>query len=252
MTLSERYNYDHRLAGHPLFVKILYVVPVLLLLVFSNSELFSGCVFAGYFLLTRWFAKVSFRAIFSLYSIPLFFILTGCVTIAISANASNPLIDVPWLSPGFEKEGLFLAGKIFLKSMGIVSVVFFGLLTFSVSDMAEMMNDVKLPAIFVDIFVLTYKFIFFIFMAADSSLIAQKSRLAYGAGQNKIYHFSLLVTSVFTKAFRKTRALEISANSRLCGDQFTFLREKRSIDKGKLIPPLMLTIFWGILFFLVR
>jgi|GEM_PF-2091587 len=252
MFLNDIYNYNHRLADHPVFVKSLYVAPAFLFLLFSESMLFKAFVLAGYFLLTLRIARISFGKLIKLYSIPVFFILTGCVTIALSADSSKPFISFQGYSLGFEHSGLLLAGEIFLNSTGIVSVVFFGLLTFSISDISIGMRFLRLPVIFVDLFILTYKFIFFLSRAANSMMIAQKSRLAYISSKSNIFHFSLLVSSVFRKAFKQTHALEIASNSRLSDDKFVFVKEKKNATKEKLIGPLALTICFTTLFVILE
>lgn len=239
MTIQNIYNYKHLLAKVPLMIRAFYVLPAFLLLIVSNSTLFYFCLFAVFLLMNRYISKIKFSRLLQLYKYPLFFILTGCITIAISFGVENPLVSINNIDLGIDQTNALVAQTIFFRSLAILSIVWFYLLTHTISEISEVMHKCKLPDLLVELFVLSYKFINNLWSAGKNMLIAQNCRLAYSSRGNKIYTASLLIAAIFRKAIIQTSQLEIASDSRLGEGNFYFLNPHREYFRKQWIGPIV-------------
>ena len=237
MVLQEVYNHRHKLVGIPLIIRSLYVFPAFALTLFSNSAAINITTILIYLFITQLITKISFKKILKLYTYPLLFIILGCLTIAFSFNSSTPIFPGSQLNFGFEGEDIRLATQILLRSIAIVCIVFFWLLTHTISEISEAMRFLRLPNLFIEIFGLTYKFIFNLSTVSKIMYTAQLSRQGYINRRNKVYAFTMLSSAVFRKAMQQSHHLAIAADVRLGNGCFYFLRKKNRFKLRQLIVP---------------
>ncbi|MFO8001547.1 MAG: CbiQ family ECF transporter T component, partial [Marinilabilia sp.] len=187
-------------------------------------------------------SKIKLSRISKMYKFPLFFILTGCITIAVSFGSADPLISLNIGGLGIDKANALLARDIFFRGLAVLSLIYFYLLTHTISEISETMYKSKFPNLLVELFVLSYKFIHNLWSTSKTMLIAQNCRLAYSHRRNRIYAFSLLLSAVFRKALNQTSQLEVAINSRLGDGHFYFLNPQRGFHKAQIIAPLLLSV----------
>ncbi len=252
MLIEQLYNYNHRLVQTHAVIKGLYCVPVFVLAVLSENTNFHLIVFLLFFIGSTVVARVPLLKLIHLFLLPLTFTAVGCVTLLVSRTDPLQTEAFSFLGLTLDQATYPLAISIFFKSMAIVSVVYFFLLTHSISQIAAMMYACNIPSLFVDLFVLTYKFIHLLTHTATSMLIAQKCRMGYAQGQRKtIQNFALLFSAVFKHAMQQTEQLEIAMASRLGSDEFLFLRPKHVFFKSHLVLPILFNTGLFIAFFIV-
>jgi cobalt ECF transporter T component CbiQ len=236
MLIESLFNYEHKLAKTPILVKSIYVIPAFILSIISNVLVFHAVVFVLYFLGILIVTKIRLVKLLKLFFVPGIFILMGCVTLLFSLDIQNPLAKMIWI----HKESYPMAISIFFKSYAIISVVYFWLLTNTISEITASMYACKIPPLFVELFVLTYKFIHLLMHTAKTMLIAQKCRLGYAAvRRNSINTFAYLFAAVLKKSMQQTAQLEIAMDSRLGNNKYVFVSINQPFIIGKIKQPII-------------
>lgn len=252
MLLTQIYNQNHKLSEVALPVRGVYILPAFILVLFGDSLIFNTLVFVVFLGLSRYICDVSFKQLFSLFKIPSVFILSGCITIAISFNSTHPFMAYKGITLGFIPHGLQLALHTISRSTAILSVVYFALLIHTISEISEVMRRSRVPKILIELFVITYKFIENLISTAANIYTAQKCRLAYSVGKHQLHSFSLLVYAIFRNAMAQTHQLQIAIESR-CGEEtYDFMREEYQYHKNQIVWPVVISSVLFISFFIIR
>ena len=113
-------------------------------------------------------------------------------------------------------ESAVSGGILFLRSFTSVSCFYFFILTTPVSDVEYILKKMKLPLLFVEIFMMTYRFIFVTAEMAGMIVRSQRSRSGYSSLRNRVNSISLLASSVFVKSYFFSRASYNAMLSRGC------------------------------------
>ncbi|MBP8791716.1 MAG: hypothetical protein KBE41_01105 [Lutibacter sp.] len=239
MLIEDLYNYNHKLAKTSLILKSLYVFPAFVLSIFSNEIIFHASIFIGYFAAIMVVSKPSILKLLKLFLLPGAFIFIGCFTLLLSINFSGNLKN--FIS--IDKETYPLAIAIFFRSYAIVSVVYFWLLTNTISEIAALMYRCKIPNLFVELFVLVYKFIHLLMHTTKAMLTAQKCRMGYtSTRKNSINSFAYLFGAVFKKSMQQTEQLELAMDARLGNNSYVFVKPLQNFKMNELLMPLTLNI----------
>ncbi len=252
MIIEELYNHTHKLADVPMVVRSFYIFPALIGVLFFNSVVFNLNLIVIFLLLTLFITRIQVRKVLRLYSIPLVFIAFGCLTIASSFDSIKPFISIGHFHLGFDRENVKLALFIFSRSIAIVCIVFFGLLTHTVSEIATSMKFIGLPHLFIEIFILTYKFIINLAYISKEMYTAQLSRQGYMNKRNNISSFTCLLSGIFRRAIQQANYLAIAIDARSGGNSFCFVSKEKSFKKQQLISPALLLLLLVVLFLIER
>ena len=241
MILQDIYHYDHKLNALPHSVWALYVVPAFVLALLSHSLVFNGILIVLYIVLSIKLARARAIQLFRLYKIPLLFIFMGSLTVAVSFQSSDSLFSVKGLSIGFGKENLMLAVETLFRSLAVISIVFFALLTRTISEIAEIMHACYVPNIIIELFILTYKFISNLGDIITRMIIAQKSRLAYTRRGNKFHSLTNLFSAVFRRSVAKSMQLDMVMQARMGSGNFYFVSRRKLLKNRQVLEPLLLS-----------
>lgn len=244
MQLVELFNYNHKLATSSVLIRTLWVLPAFIFVIFSTNSMFHLLVFLLFITSLVLIVKPSIFKLIKLLLIPGAFIFLGCITLLFSINLKVPFFKMVYLN----EEMFFKVIVLFSRSYALIAIVYFWILTQSISEIASGMRAIKIPVLFVELFVLTYKFIFLLMGSFKTMLLAQKCRLAYSTtSKNAIKSYGFLFAAIFTKAMQQTSQIEIAMASRLGINEFCFVRP-RIVNKGKDVFTML--IFNGLLVFI--
>lgn len=239
MLIEDLYNYNHKLVKTSLILKSLYVFPAFILSIFSNDLFFHACIFVSYFAAILIVSKPSVFKLLKLFLLPGAFIFLGCFTLLLSFNFHES-------SSGFislDQDTYPLAIAIFFRSYAIVSIVYFWLLTHTISEIAALMYLCKIPTLFVELFVLVYKFIHLLMHTTKAMLTAQKCRMGYTSSRkNAIQSFANLFGAVFKKSIQQTEQLELAMNARLGNNDYLFVKPLQTFKRQELLMPITINI----------
>ena len=227
MLIEDLYNYNHKLVKTPMVIKSLYVLPAFILSIISTNLLFHIGIIAIFLVAIIYVTQQPILKLLKLFLIPTAFIFIGCLTLLVSINFNGNWQTFIY----FNKETLSVTIAIFFRSYAIVSVVYFWLLTNTISEIVALMYACKIPNLFVELFVLIYKFIYMLIYTTKSMLIAQKCRMGYASiRKNSINSFAYLFAAVFKQSMLQTSQLEIAMDSRLGNNEYLFVKPKVSLD----------------------
>lgn len=239
MLIEDLYNYNHKLVKTPVVIKSLYVLPAFILSIISTNLFFHVGIIVTSLIAMIYVTQQPILKLLKLFLIPSAFIFLGCLTLLVSINFNGSWRTFLYIN----KETLPVATAIFFRSYAIVSVVYFWLLTHTISEIAEIMYTCKIPSLFVELFVLIYKFIHMLMHTTKTMLIAQKCRMGYTSiRKNSINSFAYLFGAVFKQSMLQTAQIEIAMDARLGNNNYLFVKPLQAFKIDNIIMPLAVNI----------
>ncbi len=218
MIVTQLYNPGHRLVGQPVMLKFMFVALVIVLSFLSRSVWFYSFIFLLFVCLVPIFTGIAPFKLFKLLSIPFTFILIGCLTLSF-----NLQFDQGMPSLTYHKSQFDLALAIFLRSSALVTIVSFWLLTNSMAEISGVFRKLYVPFLFIELFILSYKFIFFAIQLSRSLYQSQKSRLGWSNYRKLGKDTSYLANQVFIQSWCLARRFIHSLDSRMYNQGIAFL-----------------------------
>ena len=108
--------------------------------------------------------------------------------------------------------------------------LFFIALTTPMAEILEILQRLRVPAVFVDLTMLTYRFIFILIEEAGQIYRAQVMRLGYGRFRESIQSFGMLAGALFLRTWESGEALILAMDARCYDGRLTLPGEPRSIS----------------------
>lgn len=197
-------------AGSFLFFSLLLKTPASAGFVFL---LMGSAVVAG--------AKVPFVYYIKMLLLPFLFLVTSVVMILFSfapatAAVFNPLFQMVignwqlYMSQGSAQQ----VSGLLLSVMAGVSCMYFFILTTPIQQIIWLLQKMKLPALFIELFALTYRFIFVLMNNGNRVWTAQMSRLGYTGLKHSFTSSAQLVLSMFIKSLKTAQETQRAMDSR--------------------------------------
>lgn len=155
-------------------------------------------------------AGVKIHEYIKLLSIPFVFILLGVITIIVEINAHPGDyirgFEFRHIRFSISINSVYEGRMLFLRSFTSVSCFYFFILTTPVSDVEYILKKMRLPALFREMFMMIYRFIFITAEMAERIMISQRSRSGYTSFKKSIQSIGILASSVFVKSFFSGKA----------------------------------------------
>jgi len=123
--------------------------------------------------------------------------------IAITPEQDHAILKLGILPLYITRETLTLCIKVFIRSLSSVALIFSLSLTVPMQHLIRWMKWLKTPDAFIELFVLSYRFIFILIEEAQDMLIAQEMRFGYFHLRNAIKTVNQLGASLFMRAFAR-------------------------------------------------
>ncbi len=160
------------------------------------------------------------RVLFSEAAFLMFAVLGVAVSVGLdTAPPMGWMIRVGPLAFGTTPASLDLALRLATRALGCVAALNFLVLTTPFIDIVELLRRMRMPALLIEIVMLTYRFIFILLESLDRMHNAQDSRLGYSSFRNSMASLGLLGSRLFVDAYHRSRRMEIALESRgSCGD----------------------------------
>lgn len=156
-------------------------------------------------------ARIPGKVVLKLMLMPLGFLLIGVITIAvvISSHPAGMLasLQIGHFYLGVTEASLLQASSILMRALSSVTCLYFLALTIPMIELIYVLQKLKVPAIFVELMMLMYRFIFVFVETAFNIYTAQSSRWGYCNFKRSIYSFGVLFGNLCQKVFFKTKAL---------------------------------------------
>ncbi|WP_027365339.1 cobalt ECF transporter T component CbiQ [Desulfotruncus alcoholivorax] len=165
-------------------------------------------------------ARIPMKVYLKLMSLPLSFLSIGVLTIAVSISthgfgaAQLAGITISGINIGITHSGLHSAAGLFFKSLGAVSCLYFLSLTTPAVEIVDVMRKLKIPALFIELTDLIYRFIFVMLATAEDIYTSQSSRWGYASLKNSMKSLGQLTAALFIKAYHRSQTLFTALSSR--------------------------------------
>jgi len=175
-------------------------------------------------------AKIPVRFYIRLLLIPVSFAAMSIAVILFITPGGDVLLEVPGLPLTITAGGANLAALLLARVFGGMCSLFFIALTTPMAEILEILQRLRVPAVFVDLTMLTYRFIFILIEEAGQIYRAQVMRLGYGRFRESIQSFGMLAGALFLRTWESGEALILAMDARCYDGRLTLPGEPRSIS----------------------
>lgn len=158
---------------------------------------------------------LSIKQIFKLLSIPMLFVLTSCFLILISFSSIDGVIL--WQGPvhlTIYKANAIMAQETLLRSLCGISMIFCISTTVPMRHFMNWMRMLRLPEEFIELFVLTYRFLFILLEEASDLVTAGDMRFGYSSLKTAFPTMGMMIKSLLFKTFKRYEDLSQSLELR--------------------------------------
>ncbi|MGV8905183.1 MAG: cobalt ECF transporter T component CbiQ [Acetobacterium sp.] len=215
--MIDRFAHSNRLSSANPTLKVVASLIMLLSVFFIKEPLYMAGVFAVMASCTLLWAKIPVRVYLHTLIFDSFFIIPGALALlfTISQGGGGYLFSFQLFSftVGVTPENISLAGLVFSRAMSGVSCMLFLIYTTPVMQIAGVMKKAHISNTFLEIFILTYRFIFDYWDKIKLMATAQELRFGYrnlkGAYQSVAMILSNLLLMAVKSYEEMTRTLEL-------------------------------------------
>lgn len=166
-------------------------------------------------------AKIPLAYYLKILLLPIFFLLTSVLAILISIVPANmELLDSvlsmkmgPWQLYISQTKYKMVIALIFTV-VASVSCMYFFILTTPIQQIVWLFQKLRLPALFVELFLFTYRYLFVLLEKTVEIRLAQTSRLGYQTSRNAITSIGQLLVSLFIKSMRSAKEVHMAIEIR--------------------------------------
>ena len=218
MIYIDKCAYTNRLTHvHPL-EKFVFVALTMAICLTSNSILVPITIMTIMSYLTIFKAGIHFKFYLKLMLIPFSFLVLGILSIAINIipnpNEALASINIFGSHYGITHQSLIYSTKLFFRSLGSVSCLYFLSLTTPLVDIISVLRKFKFSEIFLELMSLMYRLIFILIRIAGRIYSSQSSRLGHSTLKNKFKSLGALASRLFILSYKNVNDLFISLESR--------------------------------------
>lgn len=232
MLLIDKYAYmNHLKSIHP--AEKMFLAFFLLIFTLTVKDiLVSLLTFTVMSSLTIFAAKIPFRYYVKLLLLPVFFLLSGTLTILFSFTRGDiPFSGVIWK---IEIEGwhIFISASnmdkvctLLFVVLASISCLYFLTLTTPIQAIFQVLRKLKVPSLLMELIEITYRFIFVFIESAQQIYLAQQTRLGYHSIKQSFHSMGLLISSLFAAVFQRAGELTVAMYSSGYEGEMLFLDE---------------------------
>ncbi len=121
---------------------------------------------------------------------------------------------------------------LIVTALGAVSCLYFLAMNTPMTEICEVLKRMHCPTLFIELMLLTYRFIFILLEVASAILTAQKSRLGNRNFRTSLDSFGKMVSILFIRSLKKSTHLYDAMESRCYNGELNVLRDgSRSVCK---------------------
>lgn len=228
MILIDSLSYSSKLRYKNPEEKFAFAAASLLICVVSRSVLAALVILTvnSYLIVRR--GRIPCLFYFGYLSVPLVFLALSTFTILINVS-KVPLngyaipIGAYYLTSSME--GLIRGGGLMITALSAVSCLYFLSMNTPVTEICEVLKRLHCPMIFIELMLLTYRFIFILAEVAGAVLTAQKCRLGNRDLRTSADSFGKMISILFVRALKKSAHLYDAMEARCYDGDLRMLRE---------------------------
>lgn len=221
MLQIDKYAYTNPLKNiHPL-EKSVFCFSFLFFSLVTKDTLIALITFSVMSTMSLVGVRVAWRNYLKLLMLPFFFLMTSVMTLLISFSPVDVVLDHPLWSMSIASWQIYMSFESINRGfqmictvMACISCMYFFILTTPLPQMIWIMQKVKVPQLFIELVMFTYRFIFVLLEKVQEIYVAQSSRLGYESYRVWISSLAQLVVALLIKTMQSARELQIAMDSR--------------------------------------
>lgn len=231
MLIIDKYAYTNNLKNMSPKRKFGYSMGFLMASLINKEPLIFVAIILLGFIATVFWAKIPIKSYLLMLVTPYVFILTSMAAIIVSFSADSSIFlrsfDAGPFYIGITAVGIESAVILFLRAMAAISCLYFLTLTTPMDQQIYIMNRMKLPKVFLELYALIYRFIFIFLDESLEIYRAQEMRFGYNTLKNSYNSLSVLIRILFTRVMNRYRDMEIALDSKLYDGDFHIEKQSR-------------------------
>ncbi|WP_312815908.1 cobalt ECF transporter T component CbiQ [Sedimentibacter sp.] len=218
MLIIDRFAYTNKFCNSSPYLKVTVSLFLILLSIISSNIYLLCLISAGIILTTIFGAGIPKKSYAKMIAAPAIYLLISIFTVIFTFGFSDNAYTEGFiyfkqfqilnfylgLAEGAVKNGLTLG----LRALSGISSMYFLILTTPCSQQIKVMKKAKLPSVFIELYVLTYRFIAIFFEEAILIHTAQKMRFGYNGYKNSMNSLAILIKILFVRIMMRFKDME--------------------------------------------
>lgn len=213
-------------------IKTIFSLAVLIFLIAVNMPLVSAFVTVSMAAVTVGKGRVKWKDYVRFLMIPFTFLFVGTVMVAVEFGTDPGGIwsfHAGWFRIYVTENSLVRAGKLAIRAMGGVSVMYFLALSTPVHEWLMVLRRLHVPEFLLELMHLTYRFIFLLTETWGHMNRAAASRLGYVDIRTSYHTFGSILANLFVTALKKASLTYDAMVARGYTDQLIFYEEDKPV-----------------------
>ena len=159
-------------------------------------------------------ARIPVRFYARLLLVPVSFAVMSIAVVLFITASGAVLLEVPGLPLAITADGVNLAVLLLARVFGGMCSLYFIALTTPMTEVFDILRRLRVPTVFIDLAMLTYRFIFILIEEAGQIYRSQVMRLGYGRFRESVQSFGMLSGALFLRTWESGEALVLAMDAR--------------------------------------
>ncbi|MDN5341096.1 cobalt ECF transporter T component CbiQ [Methanoculleus bourgensis] len=185
-------------------------------------------------------AKIPARFYVKLLLVPVSFAAMSTAAILFVTGGGTVLLEIPGLPLAVTADGANLALLLLARVFGGMCSLYFIALTTPMTEIFDLLRRLRVPAVLIDLAMLTYRFIFILIEEAGQIYRSQVMRLGYGKFRESVRSFGMLAGALFIRTWESGEALVLAMDARCYDGRLAIPGETRPVS----VPALALGLLY--------
>lgn len=220
MLLIDQFAYTNGLRHVKAGYKFLFTLIMLVLALGLDNIYVNLSIFILIIILELAFAKFKVRNVISFIKIPIIFIFLGTVFLIIGFSKENHFVySINIFGVYFGViEVLFL--NVFMRSLAATSSVIFLSVTTPMVDIIRVFKSLHLPNVFIELFMLIYRFIFIIIEEAQTNINCLEIKFGFINTKTSFKSIKIFVENMILGILKRNEEMINALNIKLYNGEF--------------------------------
>ncbi|WP_317064522.1 cobalt ECF transporter T component CbiQ [Methanoculleus caldifontis] len=166
--------------------------------------------------------------------VPVSFAAMSIAVILFITPGGAVLFEVPGLPLTITAGGASLAALLLARVFGGMCSLYFIALTTPMAEVFDILRKLRVPAVFIDLAMLTYRFIFIFIEEAGQIYRSQVMRLGYSRFRESVQSFGMLAGALFLRTWESGESLVLAMDARCYDGRLGIPGEARPVSLSAL------------------
>ncbi len=209
MLIIDKLAYTNKFSESNPYIKVLFSILIIIMSIINSNIWMFLIMIAAVVMITIFGAQIPVKTYVKMLMAPIIYLSISILTIILSFGfyEINDVSKFIYLKTfnymnfyiGITAESLDIGGIISLRAVSAIMGMYFLILTTSCNQQIKVMKKMKFPSVFIEIYVLTYRFIAIFFEEVSQIHLAQKMRFGYNSYKNSMNSLAILVKVLFAR-----------------------------------------------------